>query len=74
MEMMGSDDATFASCYTPETRSLMQPIALVIIIISGTHAHKTVVNTKNGTGTFIKGSDDLPKWVENLEPNMLNQE
>ena len=64
MEMMDTDDVTFASCCTPEIRSLMQPIVLVIIIISGTHVHKTVVNTKNGAGIFVKGLDDLPNWVQ----------
>ena len=62
--MMGSDDVTFASCCTPETRSLMQPIVLVIIIISRMHVHKTSVNIKNGTGTFVKGLDNLPNRVE----------
>ena len=35
-------------------------MSLVIIIVSGTHVHTTIVNTKSGTGTFIKGEEDLP--------------
>ena len=62
MEMIGSDHATFASCYSPEIKSLMQLVTLLIITVSSMHVHKTVVNTKNGTGAFIKGEDDLPKW------------
>ena len=63
MEMIGSDLATFASCYSPEIKPIMQPVVLVIIIVSGIHVHKTVVNTKRGTGAFIKGEDGLPDWV-----------
>ena len=35
----------------------------MIIILSGIHVHKNVVNTKRGTGAFIKGEDALPNWV-----------
>ena len=63
MEMMGRDPYTFSSCYSANTRSLMCPVMLVTIIVSGLHEHKTVVNTEKGTGAFVKGVDLLPNWV-----------
>ena len=41
----------------------MNPVTLVTIIVSGAYVHKTVVNTENGTGAFVKGEDLLPNWV-----------
>ena len=63
MKMLGSDHTTFASCCSSEIKSFMQPVTLVIMIVSGMHARKTVVNTKSSTCAFIKGEDDLPNWV-----------
>ena len=41
----------------------MHPVILATTIVSGVHVHKTIVNTENGTGTFVKGEDLLPNWV-----------
>ena len=31
--------------------------------MSSNHAHNTVVNAKSVTGTFIKGIDEIHKWL-----------
>ena len=63
MEMMGSYPFAFATCYSDKVGSLMQPVILTVIIVSITHVHKTVVNIKSGTATFIKGKYELPNWL-----------
>ena len=63
MEMIGSNPFTFATCYTDEVGSLMQPVIFAVTIVSIIHVHKKVVNTKSDTGTFIKGKGDLPNWL-----------
>ena len=63
MVMMGRNYHTFSFCYSNTTRSLLCPVMLVTMIVSGVHVHKTVVNTESGTGAFIKGVDLLPNWV-----------
>ena len=61
--MWGSDPFTFASCYVNAVEFLMKPVILTMIIVSSNHAHKTAVNTKNGTDTFMKGKYELPNWL-----------
>ena len=61
--MMGSDPHMFDSCYSNTTRIFTQPVMLVILIVSGVHVHKTVVNTESGTGSCIKGVEVLHNWV-----------
>ena len=41
----------------------MKPVIIVITIVSSTYVQKTVVSTKIGTDTFIKGKDELPNWL-----------
>ena len=41
----------------------MQPVILTVIIVYSDHVDKTVVNTKCGTGTWIKGKDEIPQWL-----------
>ena len=52
----------------------MQPVTLTIIIVSGTHLHKTVVNTKSVTGTYGKGKDELPNWIVSTASQRNNPE
>ena len=63
MEMWGSSPFTFASCYSNKVESLMKPVILAKTIVSRNHVHKTVVNTKSGTCTFIKVKDELSNWL-----------
>ena len=60
---MRSGPFTFTICYFNEVRSLIQLVILTATIISSTHVHKKVFNTKSGTGTFIKGKDELPNYL-----------
>ena len=41
----------------------MQSEILAVTIVSRTHVHKTVVSTKNCTGAFVKGKNELLNWV-----------
>lgn len=52
----------------------MQPVTLTITIVSGTHLHKTVVNTKSVTGTYVKGKDELPNWIVSTASQRNNPE
>ena len=64
-QIISSDDVCFRKCYTSES-SLMQPVVLFVLIVSGTHLHKTVAHSKSGTGAFTKGRDTLPKWLTEI--------
>ena len=59
MEINVSDPFTFNSWYSDEIKPLTQIVVLKILILSGTHVHKIVVNIKSGTGTFVKGKHAL---------------
>ena len=61
--MIGSDPFTFATYYSDKVGSLMQLVILTIKIVCRNHVHKTVVNTKSVTGTFIKGKNELHNWL-----------
>ena len=63
MEMMVSDPFIFATYYSDKVGSLMQPVILTVTIMSSTHIHTTVVNTKSGIGTFNKDKDELSNWL-----------
>ena len=55
MEINISDPFTLSSCYADEAETLMKPVIFTVIIVSNNHVDKTIVNTKGGTGTWIKG-------------------
>lgn len=63
MEFNISDPFTFSSCDTNEVAILMQPVILTVIIASSNHVDRKVVNSKGGTGTWIKVKDELPQWI-----------
>lgn len=63
MDLISSEQCAFAPLHPLESKSLMQLVILFIIIISNAHVHKTVLNTKSGTGAFIKGLNQLPEWL-----------
>ena len=62
IEMWGSDPFTVSTCYFDKVGSFIKLVVLTAMIVSRNHVHKTVVNTKSGTGTFIKGKDELIYW------------
>ena len=63
MEINISDHFTFATCYSNKVATLMQQVILTVTIVSSNHVYNTVVNTKSGTGAYVKGIDKLPQWL-----------
>ena len=63
MKTMGSDRFAFTSYFSDKIKLLMQPVTLTVTIVPSTHVHKIAVNTKSGTGTFVKGKDEIYNWI-----------
>ena len=63
MEFNTSDPFDFSSCCTDEAAMLTQLVILTVLIISSNHVDKTVVNSKEGTDTWTKGDNELPRWL-----------
>ena len=40
----------------------LNPIALTVLVVTDDHVNKTVLNP--GSGTWVKGRDELPEWLK----------